>query len=173
MRILVSLFLLASLFLASCHSSKKASSSTATTTKNDRPPSKKEREKQIDEAIKAAYGFKGTPYRIGGMDKKGVDCSGLIKVCYQRAGLTLPRTTDEMASIGNSVKESNLREGDLVFFATNRKKSKDINHVGLVTKVENDEDVVFIHASLQKGVMENKLSEKYYKEAFVKAIRPF
>lgn len=162
-------------YLSSCHSSKNASSSKPPEKKvtSEGKVSKKELDKKIDKVVKTAYSFKGTPYRIGGMDKKGIDCSGLVKVSYQNAGFTVPRTTTELATIGTPIKPSKLTKGDLLFFATNSKKSRQINHVGIVSKVESDDEIYFIHASLQKGVMENKLSEKYYKEAFIKAIRPF
>lgn len=168
------LSLIAALYLTACHSSKKASSSSVSTElKEPGKLSRKEREKKVDIVIKTAYTFTGTPYRIGGMDKKGIDCSGLVKVSYKHAGIELPRTTSELCTIGDPVKPAHLEKGDLLFFATNKKKSGQINHVGIVSKIEQNEEIFFIHASLQKGVMENKLSEKYYKQAFVKAIRPF
>jgi cell wall-associated NlpC family hydrolase len=165
--------LLAGLFLASCHSSRHATESNQNHVEKEATKvSKKERNKKIDMAIKTAYSFKGTPYRIGGMDRKGMDCSGLVKVSFQSAGINLPRTTTELCEIGNCINQKHIEKGDLLFFATNKKKSSQINHVAIVSRVGDDE-IYFIHASLQKGVMENKLSEKYYKEAFIKAIRPF
>ncbi len=168
------IILSAALFFSACHSSKKTASSKPEKEVKEAPRvSRKERENKVEIAIKTAYTFSGTPYRIGGMDKKGIDCSGLIKVSYKNAGIDLPRTTSELCNIGNTVKSAHVEKGDLLFFATNKKKSGQINHVGIVTKVEKDDDIVFIHASLRKGVMENRLSDKYYKETFVKAIRPF
>ena len=57
----------------------------------------------------------------------------------------------------------------LVFFAT-RKNSRKVNHVGIVTDVE-DGNISFIHASSSRGVMISKVSERYWYLAYVQARR--
>lgn len=58
-----------------------------------------------------------------------------------------------------------LKEGDLVFFATGKKR-RVVTHVGMVTDVKGKEDVKFIHASSSLGVIETNLHTKYYLKRF-------
>jgi len=67
--------------------------------------------------------------------------------------------------MGEKVKIKELREGDLVFFATGKKR-RQITHVGLVTDVKGKEDVKFIHASSSVGVIETNLFTDYYLKRF-------
>jgi cell wall-associated NlpC family hydrolase len=163
--------LFCSVFFVACHSSKTTSSSAPKSKEADEKLSRKEKEHKIDKAVANAYKYKGAPYKPGGMDKKGMDCSGLINVSFKEAGITMPRTTSELVKVGRPVSAGNIEKGDLLFFAT-KKKSKEITHVGLVSKVKDD-NITFIHASTKLGVTEDNLSTKYYKESFIKAIRPF
>ncbi len=58
----------------------------------------------------------GTPYVYGANDVKAVDCSGLIQLLFQNAGIELPRTTHDLASIGEPVTREALQPGDLLFY---------------------------------------------------------
>ena len=62
-----------------------------------------------------------------------------------------------------------VKKGDLLFFITGR-KSKNINHVGLIVSVEANE-INFIHSTNARGVIISSLSEKYWKNAFLKATK--
>ncbi|NTU86885.1 MAG: C40 family peptidase, partial [Chlorobiaceae bacterium] len=63
--------------------------------------------------------FFGIRYRFGGQSTEGFDCSGFVRFMYDRVFNTkLPRTSIEMASIGQKVERSELKPGDLVFFQT-------------------------------------------------------
>ena len=123
---------------------------------------------KVDRIINAANSYKGTKYKFGGTTSKGMDCSGLIYTSFKKEGMLLPRVSRDMALKGMSVSLQRIRKGDLVFFITG--KQNRINHVGLVTKVVNDE-VFFIHASTSRGVITSSLNKKYYKSRFVKAKR--
>ena len=101
-----------------------------------------------------------------------MDCSGLLCVSYQRAGLDLPRTSSEQSKFGKPVKLNELKPGDLVFFSKKKGRRK-ITHVGMVTTVKKRDDVRFIHSSTKLGVVENNLMSNYYRGIFVKARRPF
>lgn len=141
-----------------------------TTTKATRPSAKAE--KKIEGMIATAQSYKGVPYKIGGQDEGGMDCSGLIYKVSAKAGIPMPRNSYEQATYGQLVQIEQIQKGDLVFFATN-KNSKTINHVGMVTEVDLPNKVSFIHSSTTKGVIEDNLFSKYWKNYFIKAKRPF
>lgn len=101
----------------------------------------------------------GVPYKYGGCDKKGTDCSCLTINLYKEVyKVTLPRTADEMMKHCNKLSSSKANEGDLVFFKIG---TKTVSHVGVLLKNNK-----FIHASTQKGVIINDINEPYYKKYF-------
>ncbi len=123
----------------------------------------------IEQVIRLTKSYEGTPYRFGGSSRSGMDCSGLLTTCFNEAGLQLPRSSTEQSTVGQEVSLAEVKPGDLIFFST--EKGKGINHVGLVTQAA-DGEITFIHSTVSKGVMEDKLSTPYYKRAYVKARRP-
>lgn len=127
---------------------------------------------QVQEIIRAARSYIGTPYRYGGITRRGMDCSGLLCTSFEVADIKLPRTSNEQATYGQEVRLANLSPGDLVFFAES-KGSNRISHVGMVTEVGGRNEVKFIHASTSRGVIEDNFYSEYYQKIFVKAIRPF
>lgn len=60
----------------------------------------------------------GARYRYGGQGDGGYDCSGLVRIAYQHAGIWLPRTTGQMLGYPKLDQESSPRQGDLVFFGS-------------------------------------------------------
>jgi hypothetical protein len=104
----------------------------------------------------------GVPYRNGGMDKKGVDCSGfaflLEKEVYNR---DLPRIARTMADKVKRKYEEDLKEGDLVFFDFDGQK---FSHVGVY--LQNNK---FVHASTSKGVIISDLKDPWYYKYFSRA----
>ena len=74
-----------------------------------------------------------------------------------------------MANKGVPIALDQVKKGDLLFFITGR-KSKNINHVGLIVSVEANE-INFIHSTNGRGVIISSLSEKYWKNAFLKATK--
>lgn len=134
--------------------------------------SKKSRQKKLNTVIQTARSYTGTPYKWGGTNRSGIDCSGLMLRSFEAAGIQIPRTSDAQSKMGKKINVNDLEEGDLVFFALGKKK-RQITHVGLVTAVKNKNDIRFIHASTKLGVMETNLKSDYYWERIVKARRPF
>ncbi|MDR1022602.1 MAG: C40 family peptidase [Prevotellaceae bacterium] len=111
------------------------------------------------ELIRAAAGWLGVPYRYGGQNRKGVDCSALVGNLYREAyGVTLPRTSSMIAKQAKRVKKRNLACGDLLFFTIADKK---VSHMGMY--LANDK---FLHASTSKGVSVASLSDKYWSKYF-------
>lgn len=102
--------------------------------------------------------WQGTPYRLGGQNKRGIDCSALVQQVYQGAfDITLPRTTVEQVKVGRSIARSRLQTGDLIFFKTGFNK----RHVGVFMG-----DGQFLHASASKGVTITELKNPYWKARY-------
>ncbi|AJQ93449.1 C40 family peptidase [Gynuella sunshinyii] len=106
--------------------------------------------------------WKGTPHRLGGLDKSGIDCSGLVYRTYQELGVQVARTTATQIQHSYSIQQSALRPGDLVFFKFPGKKYR---HVGIY--LDNGD---FMHASTSKGVIISNLSG-FWKQHFWMARR--
>lgn len=148
--IFTSLFL-----LTSCGSSKK---STTYKTKKVSTSSKS------SSIVSEAKSYIGTRYRTGGTTKKGMDCSGLVYTTFNNNGVKLYRTSYDMSKQGKPIKTNQIKKGDLVFFKTG-KSSRNINHVGVVSKVSGG-TVFFIHSSSSKGVIESNLKTAYWNKSF-------
>ena len=129
---------------------------------------------EVPKVVEVARTYSGTPYRSGGNDKDGIDCSGLICSVYSEIGVKVPRISWQQSEFGSevgSIKE--LKPGDWVFFVPEAGKEGYVSHAGIVTDVRNKEEIIFIHASTSRGVREDNLFSTYFKGRFVKAMRPF
>ena len=107
--------------------------------------------------------WKGTRYQLGGLSKKGIDCSGFTHLTYKsKLGIDIPRSTTSLSKVGFKIAKRNLRPGDLVLFKT----GIHVRHVGMY--LENGK---FLHASKSKGVMISSLDNVYWKKKFWHARR--
>ena len=125
--------------------------------------------KKADAVIAKAKTYTGTPYKWGGTTSSGMDCSGLLLNSFKVIDYNMPRTSAQQKKVGKRVSKDEIKKGDLVFFATTKKKRK-ITHVGLVTGKKGG-SVIFIHASTSKGVTESSLDNSYWKKRFRQARR--
>ena len=111
-----------------------------------------------------ALSLRGAPYRLGGEDPAGFDCSGFVRYVYQQHGVAMPREVREQFRVGKTVDRGRLEPGDLVFFST---VAPGASHVGIV--IGGDQ---FVHAPSERGVVRvEHLSSQYWASRFVGAKR--
>jgi len=103
----------------------------------------------------------GTPYKYGGDDEQGIDCSAFVQRLYDEVyHIRLDRTALGLYRIMDLIRnQADLREGDLVFFHTGR--GKHINHVGVYLQ-----NRYFVQASTSNGVIISNLDEPYWKQHY-------
>jgi cell wall-associated NlpC family hydrolase len=110
--------------------------------------------------IGTALELRGIPYRNGGSDPSGFDCSGFTQWVFARHGLVLPREVKDQFRTGERVDADELAPGDLVFFATT---SRSASHVGIALG-----DDTFVHAPSSRGVVRvEHLSSSYWSKRFL------
>jgi lipoprotein Spr len=101
----------------------------------------------------------GTPYRLGGTTKKGVDCSAFSQFLFAAVyGFSIPRTAREQYNLTTRISRTELKEGDLIFFNTRG----GISHVGVY--LQNNK---FVHASTSGGVMISDIFDEYWARKFI------
>ena len=123
----------------------------------------------FDVVISTARSYTGTPYKYGGTTRAGMDCSALVYHAYYSVGVTMPRISADQSKVGKKVGAKDLERGDLLFFATGKRKNQ-VTHAGIVTEVSKN-DVRFIHSSTSLGVSEDYLSNRYWTKVFLFARR--
>lgn len=123
-------------------------------------------QEKIEAVIHEAMNLRGVPYLWGGMSAKGVDCSGMVRICFLMNDILLPRNASQQVFCGKSIEiprpdtaglteakvkaafnkekalaaTKNLRRGDLVFFGNI--ETGRVTHVGLYLG-----DGMMIHSS--------------------------
>ena len=103
----------------------------------------------------------GTPYKFGGSDKNGIDCSGFANKFYDEVyDKKIPRTVNDIYNSSNELNKNELKEGDFIFFKI---ESKKVSHIGIY--LINDK---FVHASTKKGIMISDLNEPFFQKCFHK-----
>ena len=119
----------------------------------------------LSEAIlSTAMSLRGIPYRLGGADTAGFDCSGLVQYVLRQHSIDMPRTVIEQFSVGASTPD--IAPGDLVFFQTIGSQA---SHVGIAV-----DDVSFVHAPNSRGVVRiDRIDAPYWSSRFLGARRVF
>jgi len=116
-----------------------------------------------DGIVAAAVRLKGVRYLWGGITPAGVDCSGLVYLCYRLCGILLERDAGPQFRAGEQVDVADLRPGDAVYFTTYKAGP---SHTGIFAEGRR-----FIQASSSKGVIETSLDQKYFARRFYSAAR--
>jgi cell wall-associated NlpC family hydrolase len=111
-----------------------------------------------------ALGLRGIPYRNGGANPNGFDCSGFTQYVFAQYGISIPREVREQFHVGTPVQPDDLAAGDIVFFSTT---DAGPSHVAIV--IGGDE---FVHAPSSSGVVRvEHLSSSYWRPRFIGARR--
>ena len=111
-----------------------------------------------------ALALRGIPYRNGGTDLNGFDCSGFVWYVFGQHGLALPRTVEDQFRVGGVIDPAQLEAGDLVFFST---VAPGASHVGIVIGGDS-----FVHAPSSNGVVRvERLGSTYWAQRFLGARR--
>jgi cell wall-associated NlpC family hydrolase len=114
--------------------------------------------------VEAALGQLGRPYRYGGNDNAGFDCSGLVQYAYSEAGVIVPRDTASQLDAGKAIDYDAVQPGDLLFY---RFENSGGLHVGLYIG-----DGRMIHAPASgRQVSLTEVEAPVWKKRYVEAIR--
>lgn len=166
------------LSLASCGTSRTTARrssqgySSASSTKNhtpDRrkptPPAHFDPRKITDNPttlrlLQEANSWIGIPYKWGGNDRNGVDCSGFVLQVYLKSlEISLPRNSEKQMQYCRAIKKDEMVPGDLVFFTV--RGGDRVGHVGIYIGDNN-----FVHSSSSKGVIVTSLDNPYFVKNF-------
>jgi NlpC/P60 family len=110
--------------------------------------------------VGTALELRGTPYRDGGADASGFDCSGFTRFVFARHGLSLPRAVQDQFATGRALRLKDIAPGDLVFFTT---QAPGASHVGIAVGGDR-----FVHAPSSNGVVRvEQFSSAYWRRRVV------
>ena len=104
-----------------------------------------------------AQSYVGVPYKPGGMDPKGFDCSGFTSYVFEKYNRQLPRIARDQQRSSRKKDMGIAQPGDLIFFSS----GSGVNHVGIV--VENqDKSIKMVHASTSQGIIITDVQSSTY-----------
>ena len=114
------------------------------------------------QVINAARKQLKVPYRWGGTNRSGFDCSGLVQYAYKQARIKIPRTAFQQYLSSKKISRKELQPGDLIFFHTRRRSRTRVNHVGMY--LGNNK---FIHAPRRGRVVSIDKLNGYWRKRIV------
>lgn len=104
--------------------------------------------------VGTALALRGIPYRNGGTDPSGFDCSGFVKYVFEQNGVVVPRSVSEQFQLGTPVARETIQPGDLVFFST---VAPGASHVGIAVGAAE-----FVHAPSSDGFVRTERIDTVY-----------
>jgi cell wall-associated NlpC family hydrolase len=114
--------------------------------------------------VGTALALRGTPYRNGGSDPSGFDCSGFTQYVFARYGIALGRGVRDQFHQGQQIEASEIAPGDLVFFTTTEPGA---SHVAIAIGGNQ-----FVHAPSSTGVVRvERLGASYWSQRYIGARR--
>jgi cell wall-associated NlpC family hydrolase len=106
-----------------------------------------------------AENYIGSDYKYAGHDPKtGFDCSGFTSFVMQEFDIQLSHGSSTQATQGNKISMDEVQPGDLIFFG----KGKNIQHVALVTEINDEGGFICIHSTNTRGVVKENISTSDY-----------
>jgi len=153
-------------FVVACTGKQQPTGQESSITTDQKPSISAEKaiESPGTQALDVARTLLGSPYRYGGTDPKGFDCSGLVRYAFSQSGVELPRTSREMFRASLRIDPQKIEPGDLVFFALSANK---VSHVGIYAGQNR-----FIHSpSSGKGVSYASMANPYWQRRLIAAGR--
>jgi cell wall-associated NlpC family hydrolase len=113
--------------------------------------------------VDTALGLLGVPYRNGGADLAGFDCSGFTQYVFWQHGVPLPREVRDQFRFGEAIRQDNVAPGDLIFFRTTGRRP---SHVAIAL-----DDTSFVHAPASEGVVRVERLDSAYWSRRVAGVR--
>jgi lipoprotein Spr len=103
--------------------------------------------------------------------ERGFDCSGFVSYVFKNFGFTGARSSVDFAKKGKQVKLEEAKVGDVLVFTGTNSKLRSPGHVGIISSIDEEGNIKFIHSSSgkAKGVTITDL-EGYYKNRLLKAV---
>jgi len=101
-----------------------------------------------------AENLQGIPYRSGGYDLEGFDCSGFVYYVYDSFGIRLPRTAKGQGKMKGSISLKRAKPGDVLGFKFKRRW-----HTAIYTGKK-----YFVHAPNSRGVVRKEYLNSYWKK---------
>ncbi len=111
--------------------------------------------------LSVSMNYLGVPYKYGGMDSTGMDCSGFVKTVLGHFGINAPRRARDYVNFGKPVPLDSIMPGDILLF---KYKHPYVDHVGIYIG-----DGKMIHSASRRGVVIDDL--KYRRKNLVGARR--
>ena len=79
--------------------------------------------KPRDGVVLYAKEYMGTPYRLGGNNTRGIDCSGLIHNAFKKQDIRVSRTVDLLRKEGKRISIDRAKPGDILFLEPPKNES--------------------------------------------------
>jgi lipoprotein Spr len=125
-----------------------------------------------DDLLSFAQTLIGTPYLFASSNPAyGFDCSGFVGYVFRNFNIDVPRSSADYAGVGEKIKLTDAKPGDVILFTGTEKRSRKIGHIGIIMS-NIDHEIKFIHSTSgkQHSVTVTAM-DKNYRHRFVRVVR--